>query len=232
MSESFTRVPLTPIRKVIAARMTEAKQTIPHFRMTADVEIDELLALRRELRLTNRERTPSLTDFIVKASAIALMETPRINIQWADQELRQFSTADISVIVALNEGLSTPILRNADQKAVWEISRELKELAARARQNVLRLDEIVGGSFSVSNLGMYDVDEFDAIINPPQCAILAVGSGKPRVVVGPGGTPCVATMIRATLSCDHRAIDGATSAAFLSKLKRGLEHPATMLAAS
>jgi pyruvate dehydrogenase E2 component (dihydrolipoamide acetyltransferase) len=224
-SDSFTPIPLSPIRQVIAARMTEAIQTIPHFRVSADIRIDELLSLRQELRNTHREEDVSLNDLIVKACAGALMETSGINIQWADSEIREFKTADISVVIALKDGLATPIVRNADQKTIWEISREVRELTARAQRNALKMDEIVGGSFSVSNLGMYGIDEFDAIINPPQCAILAVGSAKPRIVVSEDHATRVATVLRATLSCDHRAIDGATAATFLSGLKRRVEHP-------
>jgi pyruvate dehydrogenase E2 component (dihydrolipoamide acetyltransferase) len=217
MVEAYTATPLSPIRKVIAARMAEAKRTIPHFRLGIDIELDALLALRKQLSALEPDVKLSLSDLLIKACATALMDTPSVNIQWADTEIHQYRSADISVVTALEGGgLSTPIVRSADSKTIWQISREVKESIARAKKNALRMDEIAGGSFSISNLGMYGIDEFDAIINPPQCAILAIGSAKPRVVVSHEHGTRVATSMRVTLSVDHRAIDGATGAAFLS----------------
>jgi pyruvate dehydrogenase E2 component (dihydrolipoamide acetyltransferase) len=221
----FTRVALTPMRRIIAARMVEAKHTIPHYRMCADVEMDAILALRRELRARHVGAVPSLNDFLIKASANALLAIPAINIQWAEDEIRQFQNADISVVVALKDGLSTPIIRRAETKSVWEIAREIKDLATKAKSNVLKMHEILGGSFSISNLGMYGIDQFDAVINPPQCAILAAGSATPRVVVAENGGTRVATIMRLTLSIDHRAVDGPTGAAFLAVLRKQLESP-------
>lgn len=225
MSEDFLVRPLSPMRKVIAARMSEAKRTIPHFRMTAEIEVDALLAWRTELRQTRVGVALSLNDLLIKACAQALMDIPEVNVQWADNELHQFASADISIVTAVEGGLSTPIVRKAEAKSVWQISSEVKELAARAARNQLRMDEIQGGSFSISNLGMYGVDEFDAIINPPQCAILAIGAARSRCVVSRDLEPCVATVMRVTLSADHRAIDGVAGARFLGALKRRIELP-------
>jgi pyruvate dehydrogenase E2 component (dihydrolipoamide acetyltransferase) len=226
---AYTVKQLSPLRKVIAARMAEAKQTIPHFRLVAEIELDALLTLRKELRARRPQSDVSLNDFLIKAVADALIENPEVNVQWAQGEIRQYQSADISVVMAIEGGLSTPIIRRADAKSLWDISREVDELAARAMKNNLKMDEVFGGSFSISNLGMYGVDQFDAIINLPQCAILAVGRARPQFVVAPDHTPRVATVLRVTLSVDHRAIDGATAAAFLSTLRQKLEQPDNLL---
>jgi pyruvate dehydrogenase E2 component (dihydrolipoamide acetyltransferase) len=232
MAEAYTTVPLSPMRKAIAARMSEAKQTIPHFRVTNDVEIDALISVRAELQMRNPDARLSLNDLLIKCCAGALLDTPAVNIQWAGSAIHQYHNADIAFVTALDAGgLTTPILRSADSKSVWDLSHEIKELTARARSNTLRMDEIVGGSFSISNLGMYQVDEFDAIINPPQCAILAIGTAKPRVVASAGNQTRVATVLRATLSVDHRAIDGATAATFLTALRERIERPTDLLSA-
>jgi len=225
MNEAYVVRTLSPIRRVIAARVTEAKRTIPHFRLAADIEVDALLALRQELQRSDSDTHLSLNDLLIKACGTALMDTPAVNIQWAESEIHQYRTADIAVVTALEDGLSTPIIRNADSKTIWEIAREVRELSARAAKNTLKMAEVFGGSFSISNLGMHGVDQFDAIINPPQCAILAVGCAKPQVVVSPEGEMRIATVMRVTLSVDHRAIDGATAAAFLSALRRRVEQP-------
>jgi len=225
MTETFTVLPLSPIRKMIAARTVEAKQTIPHFRLCADIEVDRVNALRR----AQRGGRFSITDLLVKACASALMQAPGINLQWVEGEVRQLTSADVAVVVALNDGLSTPIIRNADVKSVWDIARELKDLSRRAKSNLLKTSEIFGGSFSISNLGMFEVHEFDAIINPPQCAILAVGAARASVVPRDSSATRIASILRVTLSCDHRAIDGATGARFLSTLKRLVESPEQLL---
>jgi pyruvate dehydrogenase E2 component (dihydrolipoamide acetyltransferase) len=226
MSEPFTPLPLTPIRKVIAARMTEAHQSIPHFRVTMDIEVDALIGLRAALRARNPEAELSLNDLLIKGCAESLMEVPAVNVQWAQTQIHQFHNADISVVMALEGGgLSTPIVRNANTRSVWEIAREVRELTQRAAKNAHRMEEVFGGSFSISNLGRYGVDQFDAIINAPQCAILAVGAAQPRALVTADRTVRVATVMRATLSVDHRAIDGATAATFLAALRRRLEQP-------
>lgn len=232
MREPFKAIPLTPMRKAIAARMTVAKQTIPHFRLIADIELDALMGLHQELRERHPDAHLSLNSILIKACATALIEVPAINIQWAETEIHQYQTADISVVTALERGgLSTPIIRRADSKSIWEIAREVRELSSRAAKGALRMDEIVGGSFSVSNLGRYGIDQFDAIINSPQCAILAVGAAKLRALVSPEHEMRIATVMRVTLSVDHRAIDGVTGAAFLAALRHRLEHPEYLRAA-
>lgn len=225
MSPCFDTLPLTPLRRTIAARMVEAKRTIPHFRLSADVELDALRALRVELKARQPEAGPTLNDLLIKACAAALMEVPAVNIQWADTEIHRYRSADISVVMALEGGVSTPIVRNADEKSIWSIAREVADLASRAARNELRMSQILGGSFTLSNLGMYGVDQFDAIINMPQCAILAVGAAKPRLVVDEAGNMRVARVARMTLAVDHRAIDGVTAAGFLDALTRRLEQP-------
>jgi pyruvate dehydrogenase E2 component (dihydrolipoamide acetyltransferase) len=214
------------MRRVIAARMSEAKRTIPHFRQTGEIKVDALVARRTELRQARPGIALSLNDLLIKACAQALMDVPEVNVQWADNELRQFTSADISIVTAVEGGLSTPIVRKAQVKSVLQISSEVKELAARAARNELKMEEIMGGSFSISNLGMYGVDEFDAVINPPpQCAILAMGAARPRCVVSRDHEPRVGTVMRVTLSADHRAIDGVAGARFLAALKSRIEAP-------
>jgi pyruvate dehydrogenase E2 component (dihydrolipoamide acetyltransferase) len=222
MAEAGVIVPLSAMRKAIAIRMSEAA-LIPHFRLSVDIEADALIQLRETLRSVETE--VSLNDLLVKACAAALIEVPAVNVNWTEGELRQFSSADISVVMALDGGLTTPIVRQAETKSVAELSSELKELRARATRNALKVNEILGGTFSLSNLGMYGIDQFDAIINPPQCAILAVGRVRPSAVVSPLGKMRIASVLRATLSADHRAIDGATGAKFLSALRRHVEQP-------
>jgi len=226
MADAYTARPLSPLRRAIAARMIESKQSIPHFRVAVDLEVDALMHFRRELRERNPEVSVSLNDVLIKACARALMDVPAVNIQWAGTEIREYRSADVSVVMALEGGgLSTPIIRAAESKSVCELSREVRELGRRAARGALRMDEILGGTFSLSNLGMHGADRFDAIINPPQCAILAVGAATPRVVVTDERTTRIATMMTATLSCDHRAIDGATGAKFLSALKHHIAYP-------
>ena len=224
MTDPYQTIPLTPLRKIIAARMAEAKQTIPHYRVSSDIEMDTLLALRKKHNEKNPDQKVSVNDFIIKACATALMEKPAINIQLIDDEIHQYHQADISVVIAVEGGLSTPVIRNANNKTVAEIAEEVQVLAARAQNGTLKMDEILGGTFSISNLGMYGVDQFDAIINPPQCAILAIGSAKPQPIVKDGDI-AIATVMRVTLSLDHRAIDGATGAQFLDVLKEKLQNP-------
>jgi len=231
MHEVYAVKTLSPIRKVIAARMAEATRTIPHFRLVTDIEVDALVNLRKELQGRGPEAHLSLNDLVIKACATALMDVPAINIQWAENEIHQYRTADISVVTAVEGGLVTPIVRRADSKSIWEIACEVKELTRRAAENALKMHEIVGGAFSLSNLGMYDVDQFDAIINPPQCAILAIGRAKLSVVVSQDREIRIATVLRVTLSVDHRAIDGVTAAAFLSALRSRLEQPGDLIPA-
>lgn len=232
MGEGYTVRPLSPMRRVIAARMHEAYSTIPHFRASVDIEVDKLLALRNELRDMSPSVSLSLNDLLVKASAQALMDVPEVNVQWSGRELHQFLNADISIVVAVKGGLVTPIVRAANLKSIREISAQIRDLTARAAGNELRMEEITGGSFSLSNLGMHGVDHFDAIINPPQCAILAVGSAKPHCLVAPNGQMRVGTVMRATISADHRAIDGVTAARFVSALRTRIEQPSQLVSAT
>lgn len=220
---------LSPIRKIIAARMTEAKRSIPHFRLISDIEIDALLALRAEANAARGTDKLSVNDFLIKASALALIENPRVNVQWAETAIDEFSTADISVVVSIDGGLATPIVRRAEDKSVTEISQEMRVLAERAARGALKMDEVVGGTFSISNLGKFGVEQFDAIINPPQCAILAVGAARKRQVIDSEGSVRIAAVMRTTLSVDHRAIDGAVAARFLSSLRSHIEAPQTLV---
>lgn len=229
MGEDYVVASPSPLRKIIAARMTEVKQAVPHFRLVADVEVDALLDVLAELRKRRPDAGLSLNDLLVKAAASALMDEPAVNIQWVDGRIHQYRAADVSVVTAIPGGLATPIVRRAQSKSIWDISKEVKSLVARAAAGALKMDEVLGGTFSISNLGMYGVDQFDAIINSPQCAILAVGCAKPRMVVSPDRQARVATVLRITLSVDHRALDGASAAAFLSMLRRRLEEPQYLL---
>jgi pyruvate dehydrogenase E2 component (dihydrolipoamide acetyltransferase) len=231
MAEPYRAVQLTPLRKIIAARMTEAKRTIPHFRVMIDVELDALLALRGQVNAAQPEAKVSVNDCLVKAAAAALMEHPGINCQLVGDEIHQYHEADISVVIAVEGGLSTPVIRHANRKTVQDIAMEVKTLAARAAKGQLKMNEIVGGSFSISNLGGYGVEQFDAIINPPQCAILAVGCAKRRMIVNDSDETRIATVLRATLSVDHRAIDGVSAAAFLETLRQTLQQPQALFAA-
>ncbi|MHB0791066.1 2-oxo acid dehydrogenase subunit E2 [Bradyrhizobium sp. 5.13L] len=225
----FDAIPLTPIRRMIAARMTEAKQTIPHYRLSASMPLDPLIALRRELI---RERGLRLTvnDLLVKVTAAALIDVPAVNVQWSEDEIQRFHDADISIVIATEHGVSTPIIRAANRKSVFEISSEIRELAERAAVNRLRMDELIGGSFSISNLGMYGVEQFDAIINAPQCAILAVGCAGPKAQMRDDGGFVAETMATMTLSVDHRAIDGKAAAIFLQALRHRLHDPGSLVA--
>lgn len=233
MPDSYVAKPLSPLRKVIAARMTEANRNIPHFRVSCDIEVDALLLARQHARERDPQAPLSINDLLIKAVALSLVDVPAVNVCWNDTEIHEHRTADISIVVGLQGGgVMTPVVRNAEVRTVWELSREIRDLVSRARSNALRMTELVGGSFSVSNLGMYDVDRFDAIINAPQCAILAVGAVKPRVIGTADLDVRVVKAMTATLSLDHRAIDGATGAQFLSTLKQHIERPEGLFAKS
>ena len=222
-------VPHTSVRKIIARRLTEAWQTIPHIYLRVDCEIDALLDLRRRLNERGRGSYKlSVNDFLIRAAAFALRRVPELNVHWSEQTSLRLSTVDIAVAVALDGGLVTPIVRDADKKGLSEISSDVKELAARGKAGKLMPEEYQGGSFTISNLGMFGVKEFGAIINPPQAAILAVGAGEERAVVH-GGEVTRATVLTVTLSCDHRVVDGADGARFLQALKCFLEEPASMM---
>ena len=219
--------PLTPLRKMIADRMTLAKQTVPHYRLTTTIEMEALLALRQSL---NNEppwqdsdvKKLSINDFIVKAIAQALMDEPAINVQFIDNEIHQFSQADIAVITAIDGGVTTPVLRKVNSLSVVDIAREIKALVAKAKAGQLKMREITGGTLAVSNLGMFGIEQFDAIINPPQCAIVAIGAVQQQVRVKQGEA-VITPVIKLTLSLDHRVIDGAVGAQFLAALKHTIE---------
>jgi pyruvate dehydrogenase E2 component (dihydrolipoamide acetyltransferase) len=220
------------MRRVIADRLTEAKQTIPHFYLRRDIQLDNLLKLRSEVNagLAARGVKLSVNDFIIKACAMALQSVPAANAVWAGDRVLQMEASDISVAVAIEGGLFTPVLLDADSKSLSKLAVEMKGLAARARSRKLAPHEYQGGSFSISNLGMMSIDNFDAVINPPQGAILAVGAGKKRPVVDADGTLSVATVMSVTMSVDHRVIDGALGAELLDSIVHNLEHPLCMLA--
>ena len=229
---SYKAVPLDGMRRVIADRLTKAKQTIPHFYLRRDIQLDTLLKLRSEVNagLEARGVKLSVNDFIIKACAMALQSVPAANAVWAGDRVLQMEASDISVAVAIEGGLFTPVLQDADSKSLSKLAVEMKDLAARARSRKLAPYEYQGGSFSISNLGMMGIDNFDAVINPPQGAILAVGAGKKRPVVSEDGALSVATVMSVTMSVDHRVIDGALGAELLDAIVNNLEHPMSMLA--
>ena len=222
-------VRLSAMRKVIARRMTESKTHVPHFYLTMDCEIDELLTVRKALNDAQDGIRISVNDFVVRACALALISVPDANVAYENEnELRRFRTADISVAVAVPGGLVTPVLRSAETKGLRRISSEMKELAALARDGNLTPEQYQGGSFSISNLGMYGVKQFDAVINPPQACILAVGAGERRPIVREGRI-VPATVMTCTLSVDHRVVDGATGAELLAEIRRFIAYPPAML---
>jgi pyruvate dehydrogenase E2 component (dihydrolipoamide acetyltransferase) len=227
---SYEEVPLDGMRKSIAKRLTQSKQEIPHYYLTIDCELDELLRVRKELNVRGEKDgiKVSVNDFIIRASALALMKVPDCNVSYAADALLKHKHADIGVAVALDGGLITPIVKAADTKGLGQISAEVKDLAARAKDKKLKPSDYEGGSFSVSNLGMFGIRNFTAVINPPQSAIMAVGAGEERPVVK-NGVLGSATMMTVTLSCDHRAIDGALGAQLLQAFKVLIEDPLTML---
>ncbi len=227
---AYQDAPASTMRKVIAQRLQEAKREVPHFYLTVDCAVDALLETRAQLNERSDDYALSVNDFVIRAAALALRKVPAANASWVDGALRQYASADVSVAVAIEDGLVTPIVRNADGKGLAEISAEVKELAGRARAKPMGLapEEYQGGTFSVSNLGMYGIKEFAAIINPPQSMILAVGTAEQRPVVRDGAL-AVATMMSCTLSVDHRVVDGALGARFMQAFKGLIEDPLTML---
>jgi len=227
--QPYTEVENSNVRRVIARRLLEAKQTIPHFYLTIDCVIDRLLKLRKDLN--SREGANyklSVNDFVIKACAVAMRRVPMANASWTEDAIRMYDNIDVSVAVATDGGLITPIIRKADQKGLLTISSEMKDLAARARDNKLMPEEYQGGGFSISNLGMYGIREFSAIINPPQSAILAVGAGE-QIPIVKDGALAIGTVMSCTLSCDHRVVDGAVGAEFLQALKPLIEDPVSLL---
>ncbi|HXP97315.1 MAG TPA: 2-oxo acid dehydrogenase subunit E2, partial [Telmatospirillum sp.] len=225
---AYTEVPLSSMRKVIAKRLSEAKQTVPHFYLTVDCQLDKLLALRADLNGRSDDYKLSVNDFVIRAVALALRKVPAANASFTETAIRLYSDVDVSVAVATPNGLITPIVKHADQKGLAAISGEMKTLAVKARDGKLKPEEFQGGGFTISNLGMYGVREFAAIINPPQGCILAVGAGEQRPVVKDGAL-AIATVMSCTLSVDHRVVDGAIGAEFLAAFKKLIEEPLTML---
>ncbi|MGP9822640.1 2-oxo acid dehydrogenase subunit E2, partial [Salinarimonas sp. NSM] len=231
---SYEEVQLDGMRKTIAKRLLESKQTIPHFYLTIDVELDAALALRGQLNAAapTKDGKPayklSVNDFVIKALALALQRVPNANAVWAEDRILKLKHSDVGVAVAIEGGLFTPVIRKAETKTLSAISAEMKDLAGRARTKKLKPEEYTGGTTAVSNLGMFGIREFAAVINPPHATILAVGAGEKRVVVK-GDAPAVVQAMTVTLSCDHRVVDGALGAELLAAFKGLLENPMGML---
>lgn len=244
-------IEISTMRQVIAKRLVESKQNIPHFYLKTDCQLDKLLELRKELNILNEEaqqKKITINDFIIKASALAIRKIPEINSFWQNNQIENHNSnnnhnnkngnstnyivknknIDVAVAVSIENGLITPIIKNADKKSLLTISAEIKNLSKRARENSLKPEEFQGGSFTISNMGMYNIKEFYAIINPPQSAILSVGTGEKRAIII-NDNICIKTMVTLTLSCDHRLIDGATGAKFLNIIKDYLENPLGIL---
>ncbi len=223
----ITEVPLTGMRKAIARRLTESKTTVPHFYLTAECRVDALLDLRAQINATGDIKV-SVNDFVVLAVAKAFLDVPEANVTWGETVLRQHSRVDISIAVSTDGGLVTPVLRDAANKSLSQVHDEVADLAARGRDKKLKQEELEGGAFSISNLGMYGTKEFAAILNPPQSGILAVGAALPQPVVEDGQL-AIATVMSCTLSADHRAIDGALAAQWLAAFQKRIENPVTLL---
>ncbi len=224
----YREEPHSSMRKVIARRLTESKQTVPHFYLSVDCELDSLLALRKDLNGRSDAYKISVNDFVIRAVALALRKVPEANAMWTDDSMRYFERADVSVAVAIPGGLITPVIRDAGTMGLAEISSAMKDLATRARDGKLMPEEYQGGSFTISNLGMFGINNFSAIINPPQACILAVGAGEQRAVVKDGAV-AVATVMSCTLAVDHRVVDGAVGAQFMAAFKPLIEDPVSML---
>ncbi|MQT77657.1 2-oxo acid dehydrogenase subunit E2, partial [Pseudomonas helleri] len=223
----FDEIPHSGMRKTIARRLVKSKATVPHFYLDVEIRMERLLALREQVN-QSAPRKISINDFIVKAVAVALRQVPAMNVTWTDTALRQYHEADVCVAVSTDTGLITPVVRNAGGKALSQISADVAKLAGRARDGRLRPEEYQGGSFTISNLGMFGVEQFSAIINPPHAAILAVGATQQKPVVEDGELKAGAVM-RCTLSVDHRAVDGALAAQWLAVFKGLMENPLGML---
>jgi len=232
---SYEEITLDGMRKTIAKRLAESKQTVPHFYLALDVELDALLALREQVNAgagKDKDGKPafklSVNDFVIKALALALQRVPNANAVWAGDRVLKFKHSDVGVAVAIEGGLFTPVIRKAEQKTLSTISAEMKDLAGRARSRKLKPEEYAGGSTAVSNLGMFGIKNFQAVINPPHGTILAVGAGEARIVAK-GGQPAVVQAMTVTLSVDHRVVDGALGAELLQAFKGLIENPMGML---
>jgi pyruvate dehydrogenase E2 component (dihydrolipoamide acetyltransferase) len=216
--------PMTEMRRTIARRLVTSLGPVPHFFLTTEIEMDKAAEIRRQINEIDPELKISINDLIIKVAAAALLQHPQVNASFQEKAVRYYEQADIGVAVAIEDGLITPVVRSADRKSLGEIAREVRELAERARARKLRPEEYTGATFSISNLGMFGIDDFTAVINPPEAAILAVGAMTPRPVVR-DNEMVVRQMMRVTMSCDHRVIDGATGARFLQTFKKLLENP-------
>ena len=229
---SYRDVPLSSMRKIIAQRMVESKQNIPHFYLTIDCELENLEKARKELNQKAEQLglnyKLTINDFVVKAVAMAMRKVPQVNVSWNEDSIRMYNNVDISVAVSTAGGLFTPIIRNVDRRRLPDISRSIKNLAEKARAGKLVPEEYQGGNFTVSNLGMYGIKDFAAVINPPQACILSIGKAEQRLIVRDGSI-AVAHMMTCTLSVDHRAVDGAVGAEFLAKFKQILEEPLVLM---
>lgn len=235
-AQEYTEIPNNNMRKVIAKRLLESKQTIPHFYLNIDCNLDNLLTIRKQMNdaapVVNEKPVYkiSVNDLVIKAVALSLRDVPAANATWTDAAILQYNNVDVAVAVAIDGGLITPIVKNADQKSISQISNEMKNLAKRARENKLAPEEFQGGGFSISNLGMFGVKSFNAIVNPPQSAILAIGAGSKRPIIDASGNVTSATVMEANLSSDHRVVDGAVGAEFLAAFKKYIENPLAMFA--
>ena len=228
-ADEFSTKKHTNVGKIIAKRLLESKQTIPHFYLNIECRLDKLLDIRSEMNAVAQEKYKlSVNDFIIKAVGLAMRDLPDVNVSWDDNHILTYNNVDISIAVASDSGLITPVLRNVDFKSMPELSNEMKVLVQKARDNKLRPEEFQGGGFTISNLGMYGIKSFSAIINPPQSCILAVGEGAKRAIVENNEVK-IATMMDVTLSCDHRVVDGALGALFLKRFKEYIERPVLML---
>lgn len=227
-----SELPVSTMREVIAQRLQESKQNIPHFYLSIDCNMDKLLQMRQDINALANKDNPefkiSVNDMVIKAAALALALVPAANSSWNGNSVIQYNNVDISVAVAIKEGLITPIVKNADQKSLFEISEEMKELAHKAKAGTLKPEEFQGGSFSISNLGMYGIKQFSAIINPPQSCILSVGATREEALVKKGELE-ICNVMTLTLSCDHRVVDGAVGAELMNNLKQAIENPVRML---
>jgi pyruvate dehydrogenase E2 component (dihydrolipoamide acetyltransferase) len=226
-SSGYVTVPHTGMRRAIARRLTESKTTVPHFYLTADCKVDALLELRKSINETSPIKI-SVNDIVVKAVGSALMDVPESNVVWSPEAMQRYESADISIAVTTEGGLFTPVIRGVEKRTLSNLSMEITELASRARAGKLRQEDLEGGSFAVSNLGMFGTKEFSAILNPPQSGILAVGAASPRAIVEDGQV-VVANIMTVTLSADHRAVDGALAAQWLSAFVKRIENPLSML---